>query len=679
MNLFKKIITLIKSLDTIEKKSFWTVSPLIIISGIVSLLTASNAANSVLILLATAFCVFFPAVMMYFCYKTKDYHFYYPTICIGLGAVCVPVAYLANGGFNSGMPMICALATIICAFIFDKKWRTLAFFISFLMNLFMLYVTKTEVFTGNWVWLQNDIILCYVITTVSLYIIINMILTEVRYYVADSEVFEQMLDADVHKELIEKALKGTLNEAGSRNRVTVLFVDISRFTTTTEMMTPEDAARYLNTFLRIADSAIHDNGGILDKFIGDCAMAYWPDIRMNGTGVLSAVRTVLEIRQKIYEMEEEIYNHFGYELDFSAGIDYGDVVLGSIGSEHRKDYTIIGDAVNTASRIQSLASRGELLISDHVYRAVGESLDVIPISEAYYLRGKNTSLVLYHVNGIRESYVEERTYSVPLNERRGEQYMFHVCGCRGSFPVAGLRYSEFGGETSCYILKKGKYAVIIDCGSGLGNAKEILQDCEKIDILLTHVHYDHIMGFLNMSVFPKGVPLTIYGHFGGWCGINTIHDFLDTPYWPVNLSNVTNVDVMVGLEYFLDENISATFYRADHPNNGTVIRLNVDGKKVCVYADLEDPGYMDPKIAYEADLLLYDGMYDDSEREMHLGWGHSTWQEAVRYAEAEQVKRLVVTHHNPVNGDHALMERENMARQQFSQTIFARTGDIYIV
>lgn len=679
MKLFRKLLVLINSLDTIEKKSFWTVCPLIIISGIVSLLTASASANPVLILIATGICVVFPAAMMYLCYKSKDYHFYYPTICIGLGAVCVPLAFLANGGFNSGMPLICALATVICAFIYDKKWRTLAFFISFLANLFMLYVSKTETFFGNWVWLENDIILCYVITTCSLYIIINMILTEVRYYVADSEVFEQLMDADVHKDLIEKALKGTLNEAGTRCRVTVLFVDISRFTTTTEMMTPEDAAKYLNTFLKICDDCIHDNGGILDKFIGDCAMAYWPDIRLNGAGVLSAIRTVLDIRKRLYEMEEEIYSHFGYELDFSAGIDYGDVVLGTIGSEKRKDYTIIGDAVNTANRIQTIASRGELLISNHVYRAIGDSLDVTPISEKYYLRGKNTSLEIFHVNGIKDSFVEKRTFRIPVEELKDSKYRLHVCGCRGSFPVAGLRYAEFGGETSCYILKKGKYAVVIDCGSGLGNAKEILADCEKIDILLTHVHYDHIMGFLNMSVFPKGVPLTIHGHFGGWCGVNTIHDFLNTPYWPINIKDVENVDVMMGLEYELEENITATFYRSDHPNNGTAIKLNVDGKKVCIYADMEDPSYMNPKIAYEADLLLYDGMYDDSEREMHLGWGHSTWQVAVRYAEEEQVKRLVVTHHDPKNGDHALKERETESKKRFSQTIFARTGDIYII
>ena len=682
MKLSTRIRELLSSLDTIEKKSFWTAAPAIAVAGIISLLTAPVTYNSKLIIFAGSACVIFPIVMMFICYKTRDYHFCYPVFCIGIGACCIPITFLANGGFNSGMPIVCTACTITCAFIYDKKWRMVSFAVSFLMNLFMFWISKNgfeTLIAVNPDSVEEDIILCYVLATVGIFSAINMILTEVRHYVTDAELLNQVMDTSVRRDVIERTNKGLLNNEGVRTKVTVLFVDISRFTSITEKMTPEVSAKFLNTFLTVADRCIHENHGILDKFIGDCALAYWMDPEQKGNGITSAIRAVFDIQKSLYRDAEEIFAKFSTELDFSAGIDYGDVVIGSIGSDSRKDFTIIGDAVNTASRLQGLASKGELLISNHVYDIVGENLDVTPVTEEFYLRGKNSPLVIYHVNSIKEYSHEERHLDAIKAQRRENHFLFHVCGCRGSFPVSGIRYSEFGGETSCYIIRKDRYALVIDCGSGLGNAKQILKDCDTIDILLTHVHYDHILGLLNMSVFPKGAKMTMYAHFGGWLGMNTVHDFLDEPYWPINLINVENVDVMLGLEYEISDSIKATFYKADHPNNGTIIRLIVNNRKVCIFADLEDPAYIDPSIAYESDLLLYDGMYDDEERKLHEGWGHSTWQEAARYAASENVKRLVVTHHNPENADHALQHREDLAKKIFSQTIFARTGDIYII
>ena len=260
---------------------------------------------------------------------------------------------------------------------------------------------------------------------------------------------------------------------------------------------------------------------------------------------------------------------------------------------------------------------------------------------------------------------------------RNEGYRLYVCGCRGSFPVSGLKYSEFGGETSCYVIKKNDYAIVLDCGSGLMHAKEILKDCRKVDILLTHVHYDHILGLLYIGVFPKDAELNMYGYFRGWMGGKTIRDFMDTPYWPVSFPDIPMNDVIFGKEIRLDENCSASFYKAFHPDNGCVIKLMAGDRKICLYSDLEDPDYMDEEIARDSDILIYDGMFDMTDEEKHAGWGHSTWQAGVEYAKKENAGHLVITHHSPDSTDQILCMREHYAKEQLSQTLFARMGDVY--
>ena len=90
----------------------------------------------------------------------------------------------------------------------------------------------------------------------------------------------------------------------------------------------------------------------------------------------------------------------------------------------------------------------------------------------------------------------------------------YVCGCRGSMTVSGKDHLEFGGATTCYVLRRGDYAVVIDCGTGLRNAGPALEGCRAVDVLLTHVHYDHIIGLLmpgSFPIFPVNAEITSFG------------------------------------------------------------------------------------------------------------------------------------------------------------------------
>lgn len=688
--MFKKILKQFRCLETLEEKSFWTIGPVVLVIGFLSLFTTPDIMGLSVVRLSACLMVICPLAIMIMCIKLKNYHISYPLMCMITNMILIPMCFIINGGFYSGMPIFCAVTTILCSFCYVKKWRRISFYSSFVVNLATFYAVKSGFQTiehASISWAQNDIIFSYVVVSLGLFLILNVILDESRIFERGSGLLSTYVDARVKNRLIQENTLGNINAEGEKAKVTVMFADISRFTSTTENMDPVVAADYLNTFLQIADDCVHENEGVVDKFIGDCIMAYWVDTNRDGYGIIPAVKSIIAMREKLYSMSQEIHDRFGFEMDFSAGMEYGDVVIGDIGSSQRKDYTIIGDAVNTASRIQGIASRGELLVSGNIVEMAGKELKLEPMEESHYLRGKNKPMELYRVEGIIDD-AETAETGLPIfrnsksvqNEKINDEHrVFYVCGCRGSFPVAGIRYSEFGGETSCYLLKCDKYAVIIDCGSGLSNAKSIIADCTQVDILITHVHYDHIMGLLDSAVLPKDAKIRVFGHFGGWAGKNTIDDFMDAPYWPVNMPENEKVDIIVGKEYELENNVKTTFYRSDHPNNGTIIKLMVEDQKICIFSDLENPDYIDPEVAKNADLLFFDGMFDDNDGINHKGWGHGTWQKGVSYAMEESVKRLVITHHDPKCGDNELKKKEAEAKKMLPETVFARTGDMYML
>lgn len=257
-------------------------------------------------------------------------------------------------------------------------------------------------------------------------------------------------------------------------------------------------------------------------------------------------------------------------------------------------------------------------------------------------------------------------------------YKLYILGSRGTHSVFGDEFKVFGGQTSCYVIKHDDYALIVDCGTGLYSIKGLLSDCKKIDILLTHVHYDHIIGLLNESAFPKDAEYNFYGNFSKWSQTNIFDDFFKKPFWPVNnmigkLNDIQNN----GNSIQLTDSISFSSYNSNHPDDTSVYVINVNNKKVCILSDFENSNGFDTKVVNNADYLLYDGMFDVDEYEKRIGWGHSSWLEGCKLAKKENVKNLVITHHSPLNDDKTLLEMENKCRKEFANSSFARFGDIY--
>ena len=257
-----------------------------------------------------------------------------------------------------------------------------------------------------------------------------------------------------------------------------------------------------------------------------------------------------------------------------------------------------------------------------------------------------------------------------------EHWKLHILGARGSRSAHGAAYAEFGGATSCYVLKRGGHAVVIDCGTGLYNAGALLANCETIDVLLTHVHYDHILGLLDAGVFPRDAETRVYGTFSQWGGMDTLRSFLSPPYWPYTPElRLVEVDSPGGR--FLGEGVFARFWPSNHPNATSLLRVGTDDGAVCAAFDYEHGEPFPDDMARGCALLLYDAAYDEPEYAARRGWGHSTWQEGVALARRLGVGRLVLTHFAPDKDDEALRALERRAREAFPAARYARAGEVY--
>lgn len=255
-------------------------------------------------------------------------------------------------------------------------------------------------------------------------------------------------------------------------------------------------------------------------------------------------------------------------------------------------------------------------------------------------------------------------------------YVLYTCGSRGSRPVNGAEFLEFGGQTTCYVLRRDERALVLDCGTGLYSAAPILLGCTQIDVFLTHLHYDHILGLLDWSVFPSNAEVTFYSTFDNWFGKETLDEFFRAPFWPVQpkLGRLVQLP-SPGMRFWLWERLCVQFYPSSHPNEANMIFLQAGDKKVCMLFDYEHCKRVPAELMERCDLMIYDGMYTDAEYPQHVGWGHSTWQEGCRLAQSAHAQKLLITHHAPLRTDTELRQMEDQAKKIFPSVRFARAGD----
>ncbi len=213
------------------------------------------------------------------------------------------------------------------------------------------------------------------------------------------KAFSMYLPPSVVREILKDpsqiALKGELKEA------TVLFTDLAGFTSISEKMNPEELVSVLNRYFDRATRIVVDEGGIVDKYIGDAVMAVWGVPLPQEDHALRAVRAGIKMVKAIEELSEELVKEGYPPLRIRVGIASGLVVAGNIGSTLQYNYTVIGDTVNLASRLESMnkETKTSILFSESTASGLDGS---IPIEEVGFVkvRGKEKPVKVYTVPGV---------------------------------------------------------------------------------------------------------------------------------------------------------------------------------------------------------------------------------------------------------------------------------------
>ena len=202
-----------------------------------------------------------------------------------------------------------------------------------------------------------------------------------------TDTFGRYVDPAILKELLVKG--GAAEDLGGKTfNIAVLFVDIRGFTTMSESLDPPTVVEIINQYLTLTTECIMRHHGTLDKFVGDCTMAFWNAPLPQQDPVYLACCAAMDMVEGSKALGAQLQERFGRTVSFGIGVNYGPAVVGNIGAPKRMDYTAIGDTVNTASRLESNAPGGTIYISRAVANALGDRAKTTSLGGTIKLKGK---------------------------------------------------------------------------------------------------------------------------------------------------------------------------------------------------------------------------------------------------------------------------------------------------
>jgi phosphoribosyl 1,2-cyclic phosphodiesterase len=273
------------------------------------------------------------------------------------------------------------------------------------------------------------------------------------------------------------------------------------------------------------------------------------------------------------------------------------------------------------------------------------------------------------------------------------EFSIHFWGVRGSIACPGHETVRYGGNTSCVEMRVNGERLIFDGGTGLRVlGQKMLSDTPvKASLFFTHSHWDHIQGFpFFVPAFIPSNQFNIYGSIApnGSTIEQRLNDQMLHPNFPVPLqimgAQLTFCDLAVGETVTIGDDIFVENALLNHPGEAIGYRVSCQGYAAAYITDTEHfPDRLDDNVlwlARDADVMIYDATYTDAEyhnkTSSKVGWGHSTWQEAVKIAKAANVKQIVIFHHDPLHDDTFMDDIARQAAAAYPNTVVAQEGMI---
>lgn len=253
-------------------------------------------------------------------------------------------------------------------------------------------------------------------------------------------------------------------------------------------------------------------------------------------------------------------------------------------------------------------------------------------------------------------------------------------GCRGSVPVSGPKFHRYGGGTTCLEIELADdHRLLVDAGTGALAIHDTLPVGRPLhfSILVTHLHWDHTFALPFFKPFYDAANrFDFYGHQVAGMRMDDALDIVMRPPWfPVNFRSTPAQKRFhhIDEQPFEIEDLLITSARLHHPDGVTAYRIERNGVSIALATDVEhgepDSDEKLRAIAQDANVLIYDAQYLPDEYETgKVGWGHSTWAEAVALAKECNVGRLILTSHDPTRSDDEIDKILAMARAEFPNT-----------
>lgn len=261
-------------------------------------------------------------------------------------------------------------------------------------------------------------------------------------------------------------------------------------------------------------------------------------------------------------------------------------------------------------------------------------------------------------------------------------------GVRGSIPSPGPETARYGGNTPCVELRAGQELFIFDLGTGVRELGAAQRGPFSAHIFLSHYHYDHLQGLPFFTpIFDPRNRFTVRGPTRNGTSVrDVVSGHMQQPFFPVTAEMVFRAQ----LEYQAFEagdrlkvnGVTVSAIEANHPGGNLAYRVDYKGRAVVYATDTEHGSERDAQLidfARGADLIIYDAMYTEEEYlgragSPRLGWGHSTWQNAVKVAAEAKIGTLVLFHHDPTRTDDQLDELVREVKKHRKATIAAKEG-----